>query len=209
MVVGHDGVIPGFGSRFFFLPDVHFGGVIAANSSEAGPVASILVRELIDEVIGVPQEERSGELNKGKKPQGSGKGVKAKIGKEKGKAEAKMQQRQTVHRPRAKSAPPQETPLEAYIGKYWQPGYRTLAVEIKGNKLFVDATDRSMGFTLAFEHISDQTKYIAHLSDHLEGGDDPIQAEFVFESGRAVKMGLQLEMSLKDMIWFERVEESR
>jgi hypothetical protein len=109
---------------------------------------------------------------------------------------------------RVKTSQPQETPLNAYIGKYWHPGYHALTVEIKGDKLFIDATDRSMGFTLTFDHVCEQTKYTAHLSDFLEGGDDPVQAEFRFEDGKAVKMGLHLEIALKEMIWFERVKES-
>ena len=59
MVVGHDGVISGFGSRFFFLPYFKFGAVIFGNSNRAGSVASTLARELIDEIFGVPEAERS------------------------------------------------------------------------------------------------------------------------------------------------------
>ena len=237
-VVGHDGAITGFGSRFFFLPDIKFGGFIAGNSAGTGSIATTLVRQLIDEVLGVPAEERSGP-NKSKKaqsakPAGQAKkdGNKAKKttdqtkknaneagknanqikksdqvkdngrGEEKAKAEKKQP---PAHRPRAKSPPQQETLLTAYIGDYHHPGYHTLTVQVKEDQLFIDATDRSMGYTLTFEHISDQTKYTAHLSDFEEGGDDPFPAEFVLEDGKAIKMGLEIEMALKEMIWFERV----
>ncbi len=117
-------------------------------------------------------------------------------GKREGKAEAEKKQ-PPAHRPRTKSPPPQETPLTVYTGQYHHPGYHTLAVQLKDDNLFIDATDRSMGFTLTFEHISDQTRYTAHLSDFEEGGDDPFPAEFVFEEGKVVKMGLEIEMALK------------
>ena len=97
-------------------------------------------------------------------------------------------------------------PLDAYIGEYWHPGYHTLIVQTRGDKLFIDATDCSMGFTLTFDHICEQTKYVAHLSDILEGGDDSVQAELIFEGDRAVKLGLHLEDALKEMIWFERAK---
>jgi hypothetical protein len=127
-------------------------------------------------------------------------------GKKKNKKGEKAQgKKQQGHDSRGKPPVAQETPLDAYIGQYSHPGYHTLTVEIKDGKLFIDATDRSMGFTLTFEHVGEQTKYIAHLEDFLEGGDDPVEAQFIFADDVAIKMGLQLEMSLKEMIWFERV----
>lgn len=40
-----------------------------------------------------------------------------------------------------------------------------------------------MGFSLTSSRIYGQTKYIAYLSDFLEGGNDPIQAGFIFDDG--------------------------
>jgi CubicO group peptidase (beta-lactamase class C family) len=54
MVVGHDGGIPGFGSKFFFLPDVKFGAVLIGNSGQAHQVIGTLVKKLIDGAIGIP-----------------------------------------------------------------------------------------------------------------------------------------------------------
>jgi len=212
-VVGHNGVIPGFASRFFFLPDFKFGAAIMGNSDGAGSVATILARELIDEVLKVPEADRRLVAQNGSN--------------KKAHASAKNRQpavpaHQTRNRPQDKGnnkkgdkatgqvqSEPQETQLDAYTGSYWHPGYHSLVVQTKDGKLFVDATDRSNGFTLTFDHVCNQTKYIAYLSDFYEGGSDPVQAEFVFDAGKAVKMGLQLEFALKDaLIWFERVEES-
>lgn len=108
---------------------------------------------------------------------------------------------------RINSSQPQVIPLNAYIGIYWHSGYHTMTVKIKDSKLFIDATDRSLGFTLTFDHIRDQTMYTAHLSDMWEGGDDPVEAQFVLKDGRAVKLGLRLEFALKELVWFERVRE--
>ena len=232
MVIAHDGGVPGFGSRFFFLPDLKFGAVIMGNSSESYQVVSTLANKLIDAAIGVPEEQ----TKESKKKQKRGKKVREdetassadviyispELPLQKKQEHAaqpfiKIQEQTqddcrkppTKAKGHAKDPPrppqPQETPLEAYTGDYHNPGYHTFSVEIKDNKLFIDATDRSMPCTLTFEHRSDQTEYTAHLYDIFDGGDEALDACFVFDGERVVKMGLQLEWGCKDMIWFERL----
>jgi hypothetical protein len=104
--------------------------------------------------------------------------------------------------------PSREIPLTAYVGKYWHPGYHSMNLQIQDGKLFIDATDRSMGFTLTFEHSSDPTRWTAYLCDMFEGGEDPVRAKFVLEDGRATKMGLDLEPVLKEFIWFDVVKDA-
>jgi hypothetical protein len=216
MVVGHDGVITGFGSRFFFLPDFKFGGVILGNSSAVGSVASILVRDLIDQVIGTPESEFSSDRktkmvlrpaadNFAGNPLNPSQDQ-SKRQKRKNDKKAKTDQRKTQQGrdSRGGDSVLQEQPLDVYTGEYSHPGYHTLTVQIKDDKLFIDATDRSMGFTLTFEHVGEQTRYIAHLEDCLEGGDDLVAAQFIFANDKAIRMGLQLEISLIEMIWFEK-----
>lgn len=79
-----------------------------------------------------------------------------------------------------------------------------MEVQIKDGELFIDATDRSMGLTLCFAHVRDQTRYTAYLTDADKGGDDPLRAEFVFKEGRVMRMGLQLEQASPGLIWFDR-----
>lgn len=192
MVVCHDGSVPGFGSRHFFLPDFKFGGAIFGNSGGAGKVAAIVAHELIDEVLKVPEAERpdwdriESELDDGSE--------------EDGEEEELLQ---NIY-PGIKESQLQERPLGAYTGEYSNAGYHGLTVQIKNDKLFVDAMDRSMGFTLVFDHVCEQTKYIAHLCDSLEGGDVPMRAEFVFEGDRVIRMGVHFEEEL-ELIWFDRV----
>jgi len=208
-VVGHDGNVSGFASRFFFMPDFKFGAVIFANSSDARPVASILAREFMDHVLRVPEIERP--RHHFKKTAQSSTSAKPLIvtlpqqdtkNNDANSSTGKSRNKDKVQQKRRDS---EGIPLKAYQGEYSHPGYHSLVVQIKDSKLFIDATDRSMGFTLYFEPSSDQTKFIAHLSDLREGGDDPIQAEFVLENAEAVKMGLHLEPSLQELIWFEKV----
>ncbi|PLB48255.1 putative D-aminopeptidase [Aspergillus steynii IBT 23096] len=196
MVVGHFGVTAGFASRFFFLPDFNFGAVILGNADGAGPVGTILARELIDTVLKVPEIERprrktsTNAKNKTPgQPKDAGK-------KNQAKSKAKTQKPGIPQ--------PQAMLLSNYIGIYRHPGYHKLTVEVKDEKLFINATDRSFGFTLLFEHLSEGAKYTAHLSDFLEGGDDPVEAEFVIDEGRVVRLGLHLEPALREMIWFDK-----
>ncbi|KFY02953.1 hypothetical protein O988_01771 [Pseudogymnoascus sp. VKM F-3808] len=192
MVVSHDGSVPGFGSRHFFLPDFKFGGAIFGNSGGAGIVAAIVAQELIDEVLKVPETER---------PDWSK--IESELGDDGGEEE-EAEPQQHIY-PGTKWSQPQERPLSAYTGEYSNPGYHDLTVQIKDDKLFVDAMDRSFGFTLVFDHVREQIKYIARLCDHLDEGDEPLRAEFVFKGDKAVRMGLHLEIELEELIWFDRV----
>lgn len=185
-VIGHDGNITGFGSRFFMLPDFNFGAVILGNSSGAASVAGIIARELTDKVLQVPEAERP--------PRTIG------SGREKASKDQKSD-------PGGQSTSQESSwPLHAYLGKYWHPGYHYMTVEVKDGKLFIDANDRSLGFTLTLYHNRDGTKYKADLFDSLESGVvDSIDAEFILEGGVAVKLGLDLEPSLKYLVWFSRI----
>jgi hypothetical protein len=195
MVVHHDGSIPGFGTCHFFLPEFKFGGVIFGNSSEGGSkVGAILLHELIDGVLKIPEVERL-DWNK------------IESGYHMDNDEVTIEELRQQLCPGIKEPQPQTMPLSTYLGKYWNAGYHSLTMTIKNDKLYIDATDRSFGFTLTFEHICDQTKYVAHVTDYLEGGDVPFKAEFEFEKNKAVRMGLHLELDLGELIWFDRVED--
>lgn len=206
MVVGHNGVYSGFGSRFFFLPDFAFGSVILGNSEGANAVATILVQRLIDNLLGVENEtphpsnknkttQKSQSKSKAKDTQSTKKNKEHHKSKDSGK---KLQQNNSLQ--------PPTMPLSAYIGHYWNPGYHDLLVQIRDDALFIDATDRSMGFTLKFEHVCDGKHFNARLTDWLDGSDDLTKAEFVIEQGQVIKLGLRLENMLKEMTWFEKKE---
>ena len=191
MVVGHDGAVPGFASRHFFLPDFKFGAVILGNSEGAGVVAAVVARELIDEVLHVPKSERPdwNEIEREDHPSSS---------------EEYEKLRQKIC-PGIQDSEPQKLPLSAYVGDYWNPGYRKMTLQTVDDSLFIDAHDRSFGTTLTLDHVCGQTQYIAHLVDDLEGFDEPVKVEFVLEDNVAVRMGLHLELELEQSIWFDRM----
>lgn len=211
MVVMHDGMTSGFASRFFLLPDLKYGCVIVGNASGAGSIGGILMRELIDELLQVPVEV-----------QPSPKATEKKIRRPKTQATGLLHGSQP--RPNSKTQIKdtkgtkgddiisadslQDLDFSMYIGSYWHAGYHSLVVEVRDEQLFIDANDRSMAFTLTFEHIRDGTQFVSHLYDFWEGGDDHVDAEFVLEDGEAMKLGLRLEPALKEKIWFDKVKKT-
>lgn len=197
-VIGHDGREPGFASRFVFMPALRFGAVVLGNSAGAANAATVIIRALMDEILGVAVGERPSYTKKTSEKKGKDLTINTKV-------------QQPTNRPEKKQKAakedfglPQTTPLEAYVGDYWNPGYRNMTVQTKDGHLFVDATDRSMGFTLVFHHVKGQTQYTATLTDEVELTDEPVHAEFVFKDGKAIKMGLDLEPAIKGLIWFEK-----
>ena len=216
-VFGHSGDIAGFGSRFIFIPDLKFGAVVLGNSLGTNSVAAQLFREFINEVMGDQQLERQipkkrRDMNKehrqahpGIQPMNETQSHPNEKGEnnKRAKDEIKIDE---VHKKAHKAAQQQDAPLNAYTGDYWSPGYHNMRVEIKDNKLSIDATDRSLGFTATLARRRDQTMYNALVRDYYATGDEVLTTKFVFENGRVVKMGMDLEPLVNDLIWFDKVE---
>lgn len=230
-VVSHGGSGFGFSGRFFLLPDLHFGAVMLGNADGADNIQSVVTKELIDELLGVPVPERlylkhftgKKKAPKPAKAKGPRPPPQAPDQPEEGidgtAPKAITIQPTTKARPRSgnekkkkepegprQSLPePQTAPLRAYTGVYWHPGYHTFTVEIREGKPFIDAPDRSFGFTIAFEHVADNAKFTGRMAFHLSaGGSSPLDSEFAWEDGRVVRMGLDLEPDVKKLIWFEK-----
>lgn len=102
-------------------------------------------------------------------------------------------------------AEPQKMPLSAYTGEYWNPGYKEMKVDIKDGKLFIDASHRSMGFFLDFDHVREQTEYIMCCTSFQSRDTWLMASKFMFQNDRAIKMGLELDTNA-GFIWFDRVE---
>ena len=190
-VVGHDGCIPGSATRHFFLPELHFGGAIFGNDADgAYTVISVLVHELIDEVLAVPEAER---------PDWE------KIETEEQDEENQAEKLRLEMCQNAEAEQQQTVPLHSYVGKYNNAGYHEMSVGEKDGKLFISAMDRSLPFTMSFDHVCDQTKYIVHAKDYFGSYEYFFKAEFKFEADKVVKMGLDLDDDIKDWVWFDKI----
>lgn len=196
-IVLHDGLVAGFSSRIFFLPAHRFGGVMFANSENGSDVANILSHELFDEILGVPLNDRP-DWEKVVQDEESDN--------DSDDNEDEYEYLRKRLCPGINGTQSQRVPLHAYTGTFINPGYHEMLVEIRDDKLYVDASDRSMGFTQVFDHVCTQTQYIVHLVDVVDGEENLLAGEFKFDNDQVVKMGLQLEDDLPELVWFARVE---
>lgn len=200
-IISHDGGDPGVATSHFFLPEFNFGGVLLANAPAASDVIPILIRELVDEVIGVAKHDRIDWNTRQREL----------MEKEDREEESEKQKlREELLSGCDAEANVQKTALTKYIGLYQNVGYHDMRVELGDcGTLTIDATDRTMGFTINLEHICNDTHFIAHLHNYYEGGDRETAAEFTMHDGKVVMMGLDLEDDLTERrIWFVKTEET-
>ncbi|KAK8079300.1 hypothetical protein PG994_003107 [Apiospora phragmitis] len=186
-VVSHDGSGFGFSGRFFLLPDLGFGAVILGNVEGTEDVQNIVTKELIDELLGVPAQERLylRDFTKKKKSPKSAKAEKSlrpppqaqkkpeeSLDGDASKALALRANSRPISAggkemkpegPKKPPSEPQTAPLNTHTGTYWHPGYHTLTVAIREGKLLIDAHDRSFGFTIRFEHLG----FRKHLKSYM------------------------------------------
>nr|XP_023908629.1 uncharacterized protein LOC112020302 [Quercus suber]POF15602.1 protein flp [Quercus suber] len=193
-VVKHDGLYDGFASTHFFLPDQNFGGVILTNAESGSELVYILQAELIDAFLQVPHAERP-----------DWDALATASAAEDDDPETAASLRRQLYPAFDGSPQPHTVPLQQYVGTYRHAGYHTLDVVIKDGQLHIDAPERSMAFWIDFEHICDQTKFVAHLFHARTHKEEELSAEFRFEDTQIRSMGIKFEDELEDMIWFDRV----
>jgi hypothetical protein len=190
------------------------------NSSGTNSVAAQLFRELIEHVTsprhdqlslahsnfnnqGPNQHEASIQANTEQQDKSKGTADKAqKASKGTLKEKRKMSNK---NKSSTETAKQQDLELVSYTGNYWNHGYRNMKVEIKADQLFIDATDRSLGFTAYLEHQGDGLLFDAHVRDAFDTGAEVLRTEFVIDNGTVVRMGMDLEPLVNDLIWFDRV----
>ncbi|KAM5441273.1 hypothetical protein MferCBS31731_003702 [Microsporum ferrugineum] len=203
-MITHDGLDLGYGSTLFFLPELKFGAVVFGNSNNASNVARIIKFKLTDWVTGKRSKELLGvitSLDSGSESEDEDSDEEED---EDGFTELENEMIGELCAGGGKRTE-QTMPLGAYVGTYWNDGYKGIKVEEKNGGLFVNGRDRSMGFTLTFKHICEQKGYIAYLSEMTEHEKSPIKAEFKLEGERAVELGLSFEDSWDGYIWFKRI----
>ena len=180
------------------MPNIKFGCVIFANAGSAGSVISILVHELIDEALKVPQEQRLDweDVEKSRSEE------EERIDTETN--EQDDQQQSLLPTNNSDKRPPQARPLSTYTGEYRHPGYGSIEVRVKNNQLFVDANDRSLAVEMTFEFLPEETKFVAYLSCPTEGICDRVPAGLRFDDSGCSWLGVELDEP-RVLVWFERV----
>ncbi|KAF4997430.1 hypothetical protein FGRMN_3794 [Fusarium graminum] len=220
-IFGHSGDITGFGSRFVFIPGLKFGAVVMGNSSGTNSVAAQLFRGWVEDLTSPRLNRHSPATNSDegpdqkqleapKQPQNIPKnGAEEEPLQSAKSGDITVQKEKTRNR---KSKVTQETDgrkdvvLVAYTGKYWNIGYKNMTAEIRDEQLYIDATDRSLGFTARLEHKRDGRVFDAQVRDAFGTGYEVLDTEFVIGDGNVLWMGMDLEPLVNDLIWFERVD---
>lgn len=202
-IVQHDGLISGFSSVHFFVPDFKVGGVFLGNSENAGSIGSgVLLKEIMDEILEIPKSDRVDWNARQHKLEDA---YQEKLKK------AQEELRKELSANDDGVAEPLKIPLDAYVGQYWNVGYKGMVVQIKDSHLYIDASDRTMAFALEFQHISKNTNFIGTIYDMLAAGEevDKIKVEFRFDANNKVlSMGIDQESSLDgQLIWYDKVYE--
>lgn len=209
----HSGAIKGFGTQMAYVPKLKNGvglSLMANGDAMSGFVAGVLAFELVDEMLGIPEEDRIdfvGEFDAGfrhhldqLRPD-------------------KARKRIYPDAPTPENSLPLPLPLKAYTGEYWNDGYQNLTLSlvdanstslkwITAEKvLHIDASSRLWHYTVTFEHVSGNY-FLAWLQD--AGGnvvETSVQpADFkVGVDGKVQGLGLSLEPSMgKELIWFDK-----
>lgn len=192
-IVTHDGVISGYGSKMFFLPQVKFGAYIVGNSDGAFDLSSIIQNEMIDEFLQLPRDQAFGAANKRLKRFDAQRARKEQNAK-----------RNAARRLEAKGT--LTIPMDAYYGTYHNSGYHNVIVQEKDGSLFIDGSDRSMPFTMPLEHVANNSEFRGYLTED-DGMEDVVRISFHLDSdGKVSDIGIAFEQALGDkhLTWFNR-----
>lgn len=190
----HDGAVPGFKAAMAFLPGKEWGVVICTNANMGTYVNGILEHVLMDEVLGVRDEEK---VDWEKVYRDS----RAKYLEESKKAKEKPEY----------SVPEDPEPLgvavEGLVGRYFNKGYKEIKLEMREGKVVADCSDRCFPFVVTFGHLSGK-RFVADMHDVWDDYYFKKKAEVkVDEKGKVVAVGVEFEDEMDDLIWFERTED--
>jgi CubicO group peptidase (beta-lactamase class C family) len=190
-VISHSGSVPGFKAAVAYLPEFDWGFVSFGNADDADYINETLKWTLMDEILGVPKEERVdwSAFFRGWNEMGQEEDKKVKPEFEK-----------------PENPEPLGVALEEIVGTYHDAGYKDLVIEMKDGKLVADCTDRCFPFMLTFEHLT-ANKFVVdrrYTWDTLKG---KLRGEVRIEEGKVTSVGVELEEDVEGgLIWFKKVE---
>lgn len=194
-IVGHDGAIIGFGSMMLYIPEINFGLVMIGNGDDAGSIANILSMEIIDHVLGVVAPDRVDWSQR-----------------EDDKAKKAEDEVETPEKLREEICPeggqPLKLALELYTGTYENVGYHQLTIDVQNGQLHVNGLARSEPIEIFFEHVCENTKFIATI---VEDAPDLtyMKCEFrISDTDEVEAVGIAFCEENEDdpLIWFKKMK---
>jgi hypothetical protein len=206
-VISHGGSWAGFVSSMYYIPSKKWGFVTFGNAEDADYVRAEVGWRLVDEVLGVKEEDR---VDWRKRFDGVA---------EKRRKEAEERDADVVgtvfeevkkRRERGEEVKLADNPasLEAFAGDYESKGYHELP--LKWNEeaqcLEADLTLRSAGFWIRIREHAYDLWYVAEIV-FVDWPEDPRYTKCQFAlngDGRCEKVGIAICDELEELIWFER-----
>ncbi|OTB11185.1 hypothetical protein K445DRAFT_68866 [Daldinia sp. EC12] len=145
----HGGGMEAYGAEVYFLPDLGFGVVTLANTAVTSNMLGMeLAWKLIDDKLGVPEEERFDWVSRGKEV------LKTQLE----LAETAVHE---LYPERADPPLPHALPLEEYVGVYSHPAYQNITLKLtsedsleKKGELGAVRDDMEWQMTFDFHHVS-------------------------------------------------------
>lgn len=192
LVVGHDGSFDGFRAMMRFLPGHDWGVVAFGNSDDAFFVHQILLHQLMDDVLHVPQATRTDWPKYWRKCHAD---------------EENDDEKEDAELLPPETQEPLPLPLKELVGTYFNAGYRDLVLTAKGGRLEADCTDRGMPFILEFDHLSGSA-FVAEQKDLLNRSRRKLKASFeMAEDGTVQRLGVPLCDEMEgEPIWFDKTK---
>lgn len=210
----HSGGMEAFGAEVIFFPKLKYGIVSLGNTaSTSNAVEERLMWHLIDEKLGVPEEERFGWVERY--------GVlscfypnRSQICRALDGLKNKEERYQNASKTFYPSVPDPpiaaSLPLENYTGIYYNHGYHNMTVSLKDDQLFVNRSDHAWKIGVDLEHVSGD-HFMAYVDSLTAPGlvfREAVPAEFkVGADGVSNSFGIlaAYEMGPNSRIWFDRI----
>lgn len=193
-VIGHEGCIHGYYSKNLWVPRLGWGVVVHVNCGDAEEVLNKICWTLIDDLLGVAEEQRYDWDDI--------------LQKESEKPECESIEELFPDTP---SPPlPHALEIEEYVGAYEHAGYGVLELELdgEGKGLVCDITDRTLRIMMPFVHVSGE-KFCAEMVGIETTELERARAEFRIVDGKVTELGVAMSLDMDELIWFKRSGDGR
>lgn len=194
----HTGSWDGFGIMVGFLPARGFAFAMMGNTQNARVAQLELYLYLIDQLLGKSGADRETHVGK----------LGAKLKEMERRYNESVESVVARLYPDLNTSLPLALSLGAYTGTYAHPGYGELRVCEESGKLVVDLRDRVLSKYMRFEHASGEFFVVKCYTPGAEAvGPEYLKAAFYVDSdGIVTSLGLDLESTVGEKIWFQRRE---
>jgi hypothetical protein len=177
VLISHSDPVPGFESIVAYMPEHDWGFMSIGITDNACYVNETLKWTLIDDMLGVPQDDRVDWC-----------AFHRRWNDKEIEEDAEIKPEST----RPASPDPLGLPLEALTGRYHDVGYKDLLLEIRDGKLIADCDDRCFPLVLTFIHLT-ANKFCVENRRTMDGVIRKWRGEVRIGGNKATSIGVEFE----------------